>query len=274
MTFRKILEKSLPLNTYEKDSLKRIIYFLSKKVKNNTDLLFYRNDEIDFNYDQFMFLLNQVIKKNMPIEFVLKTISFCQSDYFICKNVFLPRKETEMVIWDIFFKYKINPKRILDLCSGSGIPTCALKKFFLDSEITAIEIDDLSIFVSRQNSFLYGLDILWVKEDIFNFLNIQTTLDYDFVFFNPPYIDKKTLLEESLNYDNQKGLWADFNGFEYYFKFFKNFFKKFKTNTKFLVEIDKSHVNFILELFKEINLNNFKIEKDIYGISRFILINF
>ncbi|WP_313770910.1 methyltransferase [Mycoplasmopsis felis] len=113
----------------------------------------------------------------------------------ISQNVLIPRYETEELIYEIFNNYpKEANLKIFDLCTGSGFIGLALKKHFINSEVTMSDISNDSIIQSRINKLKNNLSVKIIQSDLFE--NINDT--YDFIVCNPPYISFNEKLDKSV----------------------------------------------------------------------------
>src|SRR5699024_3516525 len=87
---------------------------------------------------------------------------------------------------------KINSKKILDLCTGSGAIGISLAKYIEKSEITDTDISEDAIRVANKNAIMNNVEdrITFIKSDLFN--NIPNN-KYDIIVSNPPYIKKEII---------------------------------------------------------------------------------
>ncbi|WP_334686951.1 methyltransferase [Mycoplasmopsis felis] len=83
---------------------------------------------------------------------------------------------------------------MFDLCTGSGFIGLALKKHFINSEVTMSDISNDSIIQSRINKLKNNLSVKIIQSDLFE--NINDT--YDFIVCNPPYISFNEKLDKSV----------------------------------------------------------------------------
>ncbi|MEF9985068.1 MAG: HemK family protein methyltransferase [Malacoplasma sp.] len=274
MKFNEIIFKMKIKDDYDKELFFDLLFLTSKKVKTRLDFITYRNDDIDFKFETFFNKYNKYRISKMPIEYIFNKVNFCNEIFYIEQGVFIPRKETECIIWNFINKYKERKiNNILDLCSGSGIISCVLKMWFKESKVIGIEQSKKAVMVSNRNKLKYNLDINFVHGDVFlelkNYCN-----DVDFVFFNPPYISTESKLHKSLSYEPTKALFAKNNGTFYYDEFFDNYFRLFKKKTLFLIEFGSNQKQYLSRLLKKNNIINFEFARDIYGKYRFLFINF
>lgn len=81
-----------------------------------------------------------------------------------------------------------GPRRILDLCTGSGCLAILAALAFPDAEVTAVDISDAAREVAARNIADYSLDaqITLVSSDLFT--ELAGKEPYDLIISNPPYV--------------------------------------------------------------------------------------
>lgn len=77
----------------------------------------------------------------------------------------------------------LKGKRVLDLGTGTGILGIIAAQH--GAEVTAIDINELSLDAARENAERHGVTMRILKSDWFSALHGET---FDFIFCNPPYI--------------------------------------------------------------------------------------
>ena len=149
------------------------------------------------------------IKKNKPIDKILKTKSFYGREFFVNDKVLSPRPETELLVEEVKKNVEIlrsaqNDKdiKILDLCCGSGcIGVCLEAHIFADISKKALK-------VAKKNG---------AKNVVQGFLFQNIKEKFDIIVSNPPYISEKefeNLDPEVKNYDLKISLVAKDNGYQ------------------------------------------------------------
>lgn len=88
-----------------------LIKHYSEKIENKTDLITLRNEEIDFNFDQFIKDCNRIYKDEYPVEYIINQIEINGLKLFVDETVLIPRIDTNAVIEK--FLEVINLRKIL-----------------------------------------------------------------------------------------------------------------------------------------------------------------
>ena len=222
----------------------------------------------------------KLIKKNLdrrlkrePFERILNKKIFRDFELDINSNTFSPRNETELLI-DIIIDMKFNPRKILELGTGSGAISIALVKNFPEAKCIATDINLNSLELAKQNArknqVLDKINFICC-----NWLDIFVNFDFDIILANPPYIKTeviKTLEPEVRCYDPIISLDGGKNGLDCYKKIILGLDQKlFSKNSKILFEIGYDQAQKVEKLMKEANIMKTSIFKDYSNQPRFIL---
>ena len=222
----------------------------------------------------------KLIKKNLdrrlkrePFERILNKKIFRDFELDINSNTFSPRNETELLI-DIIIDMKLNPRKILELGTGSGAISIALMKNFPEAKCIATDINLNSLELAKQNArknhVLNKINFICC-----NWLDIFVNFDFDIILANPPYIKTeviKTLEPEVRCYDPIISLDGGKNGLDCYKKIILGLDQKlFSKNSKILFEIGYDQAQKVEKLMKEANIMKTSIFKDYSNQPRFIL---
>ncbi len=183
----------------------------------------------DINSDYKKLLLNY------PIQYLIGYVNFYGNKININKDVLIPRYETEFLVEKTikYSKKQFNKKiKILDLCTGSGAIGIAIKKE-IDCDMTISDISRKALKVAKQNCINNNIDIKIIQSDLLK--NIDDK--FDVIISNPPYIDKKIKIMDSVyNYEPHLALFAEEEGLFYYKKIFEQVKKKL--NNKFILAFE------------------------------------
>jgi release factor glutamine methyltransferase len=119
----------------------------------------------------------------VPLQYLLGTWQFMGLEFIVTPSVLIPRQDTEILVEAAI---KMNPRRVLDLCTGSGCIGISLARL-AGADVTAADISRAALDVARRNAALNGVDgkIRFIESDLF--INIPNE-KYDMIVTNPPYI--------------------------------------------------------------------------------------
>jgi release factor glutamine methyltransferase len=127
------------------------------------------------------------LKTGKPVQYVLGETSFYNCIIKVSEKILIPRPETEEMV-NLVIKENIDfTGRLVDFGTGSGCIAIALKKVFLASEVTGIDISEEAIEIASSNAILNGSDVSFIKGDILNF-DTTSCSKADIIVSNPPYV--------------------------------------------------------------------------------------
>ncbi len=160
--------------------------------------------------------IEKKLKKNYPVQYLIGSVNFYGYDINVNKNVLIPRFETETLV-EKTIKYikksDLENASVIELGTGSGCISIALKKELKNLIITGIDIDKKAIKIAKKNAEQNNAEISFFKKNIFRFQPVQK---YDILISNPPYITKKDEIDEAIKYEPQKAIFADDSGINFY----------------------------------------------------------
>lgn len=249
---------------YTKEEKKIILSFLLNCKKNDLYLL----DKID---NKIIKKYKKLIKSDLPVQYLLNQANFLGYDFYVNKDVLIPRCETEELVLftnELITKYFKEKIDIIDIGTGSGIIAISLKKLNKNSNVTAVDISKKALKVAKKNSINLDTYINFVKSDMLK--NVYGK--YDVLISNPPYIDydSKEISEKVLKYEPHLAL---FGGLKYYEEILKNAKKNLNERSILAFEIGYNQKEDINNLVKKYFRNSKVInKKDLNGYDRYIYI--
>ena len=215
--------------------------------------------------DKFKSLIERR-KKGEPIAYLINKKEFWKDEFFVNKDVLIPRPDTELIIEQVL---KIYPKKkqlqVLDIGTGSGCIRLSILKERPNFYGTGIDICKKSINVSKFNAKQLNLfnRVKFIHSSVDNF-NIGK---YDLIVSNPPYIELlnlKYLEKDVVNFEPKLALSGGFDGFSKIRKVINKASTLIKKNGKFILEIGFNQKNKVKKILKEEGFYVNKAIKD-YG---------
>ncbi|MGL5640272.1 MAG: peptide chain release factor N(5)-glutamine methyltransferase [Mycoplasmoidaceae bacterium] len=269
MTFREFIDNSLKkYSGLSRGNLFKIIFFLSKENKNNELLHLNINNEIDFDLKKSNKIINKFLNKKIPLEYITKSFTFYNNEYYINRKVFIPRDETEFLVSNIIKNYKnVSNLKILDICSGSGCISNTLQMNLKDAEVYGIEKKGSPFKIANINKNKYSLKTIFIKDDIFKWIK-KNNIKFDLIICNPPYISKDYKLDELVLKEPKAALFAENDGLLFYEFIIKNINKILDKKGTLIFEIGFDQKEKLINILKQNNLTNYNFEKDQYGLDR------
>ena len=205
-------------------------------------------------------------KNGEPIAYLIKKKEFWKDEFYVNKDVLIPRPDTELIIEQVL---KIYPKQsqlhILDIGTGSGCILLSILKERSKFYGIGIDISKKSINVSKFNAKKLSLTnrVKFIHSSVDNFKIGK----YDIVVSNPPYIELlnlKYLEKDVVNFEPKLALSGGFDGFSKIRKVISKASNLIKKNGKFILEIGFNQKNKVKKILKEEGFYVNKAIKD-YG---------
>ena len=265
----KILKENF-INSYWLDSE----LLLSKALNKKREYLFLNSKEkiSDNSIDKFQNLINRR-KNNEPVAYILNYKEFWRNNFYVNKNVLIPRPDTEILVEQVIKLYSREQKlSILDIGTGSGCIIISILKERQKFSGTAIDISNKAINIAKYNAKIHHLNnrIKFYKSSVDNFFKHK----YDLIVSNPPYISRlqiKYLDKDILGFEPIQALEGGIDGFNVFSKIVKRSSMLLKIGGKLVLEIGFDQK---FEMLKLLNKHNFfvnKIVKDYGGRDRCII---
>ena len=144
---------------------------------------------------EILALFQQRIDTQKPIAYLTNLAYFAQLPFYVDERVLVPRSPIAELIekhFEPFFSQQKSPKRILDLCTGSGCIAIACASYFPTAEVDAADLSIDALNVAELNIANHGLSaqVIPIQSDVFSGVRAQT---YDLIVTNPPYVDQEDI---------------------------------------------------------------------------------
>jgi release factor glutamine methyltransferase len=199
-------------------------------------------------------------KKGEPIAYLINKKEFWKSEFYVNKNVLIPRPDTEIIVEQVLKIYSKNSQlQVLDIGTGSGCILLSILKERANFYGIGIDISKKSIDVSKLNAKKLKLNnrVKFYNSDVDNFKIGK----YDLIVSNPPYIELfslKYLEKDVANYEPKLALSGGFDGFSEIKKVVSKASKLIKKNGKFILEFGFNQKNKVKEI---LNKEGFYVNK-------------
>lgn len=208
-----------------------------------------------------------------PVQYIVGNVDFYGYKINVNKNVLIPRFETEELIFKTInlIKKNLNENiKVLDIGTGSGCISIALKKEIPGLDITAVDISEDALVIAKNNALENNCEINFIKSDLFN--NIDDK--YDLIISNPPYISyDEQIMDIVKKNEPHLALYAKNNGLYFYEEIIKNSSNYLNDKNIIAFEIGYLQANEIKKMAHKYYPNsNIIIEKDMQEKDRFVFI--
>ncbi len=207
-----------------------------------------------------------------PIQYILGTSYFFDVKIKVDGSVLIPRPETEELV-ALILQENRQPASVLDIGSGSGCISIALKKNQPSYSITAIDLSTSALSLAKKSALENEVVVAFVEQDVFsdNLLNLGK---FDIIVSNPPYVlnsDKLTMATNVLSFEPHLALFVeDATPLKYYLRIIDAAKKMLFPNGKLYFEIHEKFGNEIKEILQNEGFQSIEVFKDLQGKDRMV----
>ena len=214
------------------------------------------------------------VKKGIPIEHITHLKEFMKMNFYVNENVLIPRQDTEILVEEALkIAKRINAKKILDLCTGSGAIAISIAKYLDGSEVTATDISKEALRVAKRNATNNEVQnqITFIESDLFE--KIAKT-KFDMIISNPPYIKKDVIKKLTKEVQNEPLIALDggYDGLDFYRKIVKQSYEYLKFGGYLCLEIGYDQKEEVIDLIEseEKYIKTYS-KKDLYDNDRIVV---
>ena len=244
------LDAEILLSSVLKKSIKEIIF----------------DDKININQKQLGLYRDLVTRRKYgePVAYILNKKEFWKYNFYVDRNVLIPRPDTEIIIEETLkLLNKDEKKSVLDIGTGSGCIIISLVKERSKLYGSAIDISKKAIKVAKINAKIHQLKnrINFYNSSVDNFFKGK----YDLIISNPPYIKDykiKCLDKDIICYEPLESLNGGPNGSLVLNKVIKKSSSLMKIGGKLVLEIGYDQRFEVMKLLKKNGFYLNKIRKD------------
>lgn len=148
-----------------------------------------------------------------PLEYILGCATFYGKSFDVDKRVLIPRPETELLVDKVVeLGRKFSHPHIVEIGCGSGIVSIMLALLLPDIKLSAVDISEDALEVSKHNAKKYGVQdrIKFVHGSYLD--GIEDAIDM--IVSNPPYIANNEPLDIGLSFEPSLALYGGSKGDE------------------------------------------------------------
>ena len=138
-------------------------------------------------------LARQRIRKRIPLAYLLNEAWLGEHSFYVDKRVIVPRSFIAELLRERLSPWlQREPRRVLDLCTGSGCLAVLLAIAFEEADIDAADLSPKALEVARVNikNYRLGKRVRAIRSDLFHSIKERK---YDLIVCNPPYVTTKSM---------------------------------------------------------------------------------
>ena len=236
------------------------------------------NEEIVSEY----LSLCQKRAEHIPLQHLTHQACFMGYDFYVDERVLVPRQDTEVLAEEALHQLRnIRNPRILDMCTGSGCLLLSLLMELPDAIGTGVDISAAALAVAERNRKNLELEkrAVLVQSDTFSGDYFQknsgnTSLEYDMLISNPPYIpteDIGKLMEEVRFHDPVLALDGREDGLYFYRRITEQAGKYLKPGGWLMYEIGCEQGAGVSAIMQGEGFTEVAVKKDLAGLDRVVI---
>jgi len=244
-----------------------VMYALSLPAEVNSSLMNCRLVETEKEF--VLALFNRRVEEQIPVAYITNIAYFSQLPFYVDERVLIPRSPFGELIEQQFSPYiaaNKPPKRILDLCTGSGCIAIACASNFSDAEVDAVDLSIDALNVAQINIENHGLSeqVIPIQSDVFSGVEGQV---YDLIVTNPPYVDQQDIdsLPAEYLHEPEMGLGCGADGLDIVRKILAEGAKHLTEDGLLFCEVGNSEVH-VKALYPDIPFTWLTFERGGHGV--------
>ena len=277
MQIKEVMRKGmikLKTNNIEEPNLKSRLLMQYILNRPREYLLVHDDKELTLRQEVNYFKAIKKLIEGIPLQHITHRQEFMKLMFYVDENVLIPRPDTEILVEEVIkIAKKINAKKILDLCTGSGAIAVSLAKYIEGSQITATDISRKALSIAKLNAVNNNVEdkITFVSSDLFQ--NIPEE-KYDIIVSNPPYIKRNVIqkLDKEVRREPIIALDGGDDGLKFYKKIIDNAYEYLKYKGYLCFEIGYDQKDEVTELIEnEGKYIDTYSKKDLYDNDRIVI---
>ena len=239
----------------------------------SSDLLLNQNERLSESDLLYVRRFVKGLLANEPFQYIIGETEFFGLPILCDTRALIPRPETEELVQWVIESSK-EPNRMIDLCSGTGCISLALKSRFPNAHVQAIDFSVDALNLSEANAKNLQLEIEIIQENVLDFSHefMNGEVNYDIVVSNPPYIpykEKGTMSKHVIEHEPAMALFVDDSDpIIFYKEIIKFAEKKLDTGGLLFFELHELYGNEVKEYMQLFGFEEIEIRQDLQGKSR------
>lgn len=245
----------------------------------------------------------------VPLQQILGSQEFMGLDFFVNEHVLIPRQDTETLVELVLEEQQGKqqeqqlegqqkkqqeqqpeeqqkkqrgqqpeeqpgkPRKLLDLCTGSGCIAISLAVKGGFESVTATDLSKEALKVAERNARTHQVPIRFFQGDLFSALPQSEEKTFDVITSNPPYIPTAviaTLEPEVREHEPMMALDGTEDGLKFYRQIAKEAGGWLKSGGAIYLEIGYDQGEAVSGLLKDAGFTNVRVVKDLPGKDRVV----
>ncbi|WP_440875518.1 50S ribosomal protein L3 N(5)-glutamine methyltransferase [Thalassotalea sp. PLHSN55] len=224
---------------------------------------------LDDEKETVLEFIQRRVKEGIPAAYITHQAFFAGMPFYVDDRVLVPRSPIAELIENRFspmISEQNPPKRILDLCTGSGCIAIACAHYFPEAEVDALDLSVDALNVAQINIENHGLEeqVIPIQSDVFTGI---AYLKYDLIVTNPPYVDQEDVdaLPNEFLHEPQMGLGCGDDGLDIVRKILAQSAEHLNDNGILICEVGNSQIH-VESVYPEVPFTWLTFERGGHGV--------
>jgi release factor glutamine methyltransferase len=230
-------------------------------------LLFQQNTQLEEHHRA---RFNEFLKRRArgePIAYITQNKEFYSINFFVNKDVLIPRPDTEILVQKILDHHStFDTLHILELGVGSGCIILALLKHLPNAIGLGVDVSEKALNIAQRNAIELKVENR-IKFKQSNWYQ-NVTGKFDVIVSNPPYVSKTFIPSRELSFEPDIALFAALEGMEHYQQIAHSAKAFLKNGGTCYIEIGKDTAEQTTDIFYKNGLELIETYKDLAQIER------
>ena len=136
-------------------------------------------------------LVRRRIAERMPAAYLLKEAWLAGLSFYVDRRVIVPRSHLAGLLATRFRPWLARaPRRVLDLCTGSGCLAILAARAFPRAQVDASDVSSAALEVAKRNVKQHRARVRLLRSDLYRALQGER---YDLILTNPPYVTASSM---------------------------------------------------------------------------------
>ena len=211
-----------------------------------------------------------------PLQYLLGHTSFMGLEFKVAPGVLIPRFDTEILVEEAIkcLSGAEVPRRILDVCTGSGAIAVSLAKYVRESEVWASDLSPQALALAQENSQRLAAEVRFRQGNLLEPFKEAAFVHYfQLIASNPPYITTEEMakLPGDVRKEPVMALWGGEDGLMFYRRLARESGALLADEGWLVMEIGFAQGAAVAALLEEAGFHAVRVVKDWQGHDRVAL---
>lgn len=209
-------------------------------------------------------------RRGVPFAYLTGHQGFYGLDFFVTKDVLIPRPETEQLVdWVLANIDRKKPSTIIDVGTGSGCIAVTLAKYLPAAQIIASDVSDKVLAIAKKNAQVHKV-LPRIKFRRGSLLSVLKPNERpDLLVANLPYLTKPQL--KNVPHEPKLALHGGKQGLELIEKLIQQIAERGIPQA--ILEIDPQQERWLIGIGDRLSGYHYKFLTDLTGRTRFFILN-